>query len=75
MSDIDRLKQLSGITESDERDVTLEKIKRGIKAYLKSDGGDHRWPFGFEPKMAEMILAELEKEDQSFKPTRWGERT
>ncbi len=73
MTDIDRLRKLSGISE-DNDNSTLEKIQKGISNYVRQEN-DHHWPFGFERELAEFIQAELEKDETVDNMPQWGERT
>jgi hypothetical protein len=72
MTDINRLKKLSGINESD--DLRLKKIRNGINNYIKQEN-DHHWPYGFEYKMSEFIVAELDKEEPVDNSPKWGDRS
>jgi len=72
--DLDRIKDLAGICENDTSEETLSKISKGISNYVSQEK-DHRWPYGFERKMAKFILAELEKEDTTVHSPQWGDRT
>jgi hypothetical protein len=77
MTDIERLRQLSGVnavTEDDGSKEKLDKIRRGISAYVQQER-DHHWPFGFEKEMAKFVMAELDKEEPKDTIPYWGDRT